>query len=230
VAALAWRRRFPHLFVGWFWYVGMLVPVIGLMQVGSHSMADRYTYLPHIGLCIFLSWGVAQLAVSWRHGSLVCGFASVLAVLVLMGMAWRQTSYWRDSEALWTRASACTARNYIAHYNLAKALSDRGQVDAAIAHYQKALEIKPDYAEAHNNLGLIFAGRRQSDEAIIHFQKALELKPDYASAHQNLGVVLTIQGRLDESIEHYRKALELKPDYVDARTNLDYALKMQRQP
>jgi protein O-mannosyl-transferase len=114
VAAQAWRRRFPYLFVGWFWYLGMFVPVIGLVQVGSHSMADRYTYLPQIGLCLAVTWGVTQIAVSRHYRRWVCGVASVLAVLVLMGIAWRQTSYWRDSETLFTHALACTANNYIA--------------------------------------------------------------------------------------------------------------------
>ena len=162
-AALVWRRRFPYLFVGWFWYLGMLVPVIGLVQVGSQAMADRYTYLPQIGLCMAVTWGVAQLAVSWRYRFRVCGAAAALAVLVLMGLAWRQTSYWRDSETLWTHTLACTARNFLAHYNLGVALAERGQVDAAIAHYQKALEIKPDYAEARNNLDLALRMRGQPD-------------------------------------------------------------------
>jgi len=127
-AALVWRRRFPYLFVGWFWYVGMLIPVIGLVQVGSHSMADRYTYLPQIGLCIAVTWGIAKLAVSWRYRFWVYGTAAALAVLVLMGLVWRQTSYWRDNETLWTHTLACNARNYLAHNNLGVALTGRGQV------------------------------------------------------------------------------------------------------
>jgi len=229
-AALVWRRRFPYLFVGWFWYVGMLVPVIGLIRVGLHSMADRYTYLPQIGLCIAVTWGVAQLAVSWRYRFRVYGALAALAVLVLIGLAWKQTSYWRDSEALWTRALASTVRNSPAHLNLGLALAGRGQVDAAITHYQKALELKPNSSNAHNNLGLALAQRGQVDEAIANFQKAVEIKPDYANAHQNLGVALEGRGQSDAAIAHYQRALELKPDYPDiTHNNLGSALARRGQ-
>jgi len=229
-AALVWRRRFPYLFVGWFWYVGMLVPVIGLVQVGLQSMADRYTYLPQIGLCIAVTWGVAQLAVSWRYRFRVYGAPAALAVLVLIGLAWKQTSYWRDSEALWTRALASTVRNSPAHLNLGLALAGRGQVDAAITHYQKALELKPSSSNAHNNLGLALAQKGQADEAIANFQKAVEIKPDYANAHQNLGVALEGRGQSDVAIAHYQRALELKPDYPDiTHNNLGSALARRGQ-
>jgi protein O-mannosyl-transferase len=223
-AALAWRRRFPYLFVGWFWYVGMLVPVIGLVQVGSHAMADRYTYLPQIGLCLSVTWGVAQLAASWRHRLWVCGAASTLAVLVLMGSAWRQTSYWRDSETLWTRTLACTKRNFPAHNNLGIALAGLGQIDAAIFHFQKALEIKPDDAETHYNLGIALAGRGQVDAAIAHYQKVLEIRPNSAEAHHNLGIALAGQGQIDAAIAHYQKALEIRPDSAEAHNNLGIVL------
>ena len=227
-AALVWRRRFPYLFVGWFWYVGMLVPVIGLVQVGLQSMADRYTYLPQIGLCIAVTWGVAQLAASWRHRFRVYGAVSALAVLVLMGLAWRQTSYWRDSETLWTHTLACTARNFLSHNNLGLVLAERGKVDEAIAHFQKAVELKPGYADAHQNLGVALAGRGQFDAAIPHYRKALELKPDYPDiTHNNLGIALARRGQFDAAIAHFQKALELKPDYADARNNLDLALRLR---
>jgi Tfp pilus assembly protein PilF len=223
-AAVIWRRRFPYLLVGWFWYVGMMVPVIGLVQVGSHAMADRYTYLPQIGLCMAVAWGVEQLTASWRHRRWVCGVASVLAVLVLTGLAWQQASYWRNSETLWTRTLACTAQNDVAHNNLGNTLADRGQADAAISHYRKALEIKPYDAVSHYNLGTVLKGTGQVDAAIAHFRKALEIKPDYAEAHNNLGNVLRGRGQIDEAIAHYQKALEIKPDDAEAHNNLGVAL------
>ncbi|MHB8907339.1 MAG: tetratricopeptide repeat protein [Syntrophales bacterium] len=219
-AALVWRRRFPYLFVGWFWYVGMLVPVIGLLQVGLQSMADRYTYLPEIGLCAAATWGVAQLAAFWRHRFWVYGTAAALTVLVLMGFAWQQTSYWRNSESLWSHTLDCTTENYVAHANFGLALAGRGQVDEAIAHYRKALKIKPDYVEAHNSLGLALVGRGQVDEAIAHYRKALEIKSDDIDTHNNLGIALAGRGQVDEAIAHYRKALEIKPDYVEAINNI----------
>ena len=223
-AALAWRRRFPYLFVGWFWYVGMLVPVIGLVQVGSHSMADRYTYMPQIGLCLSVTWGVAQLAASWRHRRRVCGVTSALVVLVLMGLAWRQTSYWQDSETLWNHALACTANNYIVHNNIGNTLVGLGRLDAAIAHYQKALEIKPEFAAAHNNLGNVLTEIGQFDAAVAHCQRALEIKPDFAAAHNNIGNALVGIGQVDMAIAHYRRALEIQPDYARAHYNLGNTL------
>ena len=229
IAVLVWRCRFPYLFVGWFWYVGMLVPVIGLMQVALHAMADRYTYLPQIGLCIALTWGVAQLIASWRHRRWVCGVASALVVPVLMGCAWRQTSYWRDSETLWTHTLACTSNNYIAHNSLGLVLADHGQIDAAIAHYQKAVEIKPDFAWAHTNLGTALAVRGQVDAATAHFRKAVEIKPDFAEAHTSLGIALAVRGQVDAAIAHFRKALEIKPDFAEAHAGLGNILAVRGQ-
>ncbi len=223
-AALVWRRRFPYLFVGWFWYVGMLVPVIGLVQVGLQSMADRYTYLPQIGLCLLITWGIAQIAAFKCHRRRMCGGASALAILVLMGLAWRQTSYWRNSETLWTRALACTERNYIVHHNLGIVLTGRGQVDAAIVQFQRALEIQPDYADAHTNLGVVLAGRGEFDAAIAHYLKALEIKPNDAKTHDNLGSALDSLGQFDAAIAHYQRALEIEPDSAEVHYNFGIAL------
>jgi tetratricopeptide (TPR) repeat protein len=217
-AALASRRRCPYLLVGWLWYVGMLVPVIGLVQVGKQAMADRYTYLPQIGLCVALAWAGAEVCRSWSRRWLVCGVTSIVALAVMM--AWRQTTFWQDSKTLWTHALACTSQNYVAHNDLGLEMHHRGRLDKAMAHYQQALEIKPDYAEAHFNLGNALAGRGQVASAIIHYQKALEIKPDYAEAHNNLAVALAGRGQGDSAIAHWQKALDVKPDYADAHNNL----------
>jgi protein O-mannosyl-transferase len=227
-AALVWRRRFPYLFVGWFWYVGMLVPVIGLLQVGSQSMADRYTYLPQIGLCLSVTWGGAQLAASGRYRRRACVAVSAAVVLILMGLGWRQTSYWRNSETLWIHTLDCTADNYEAHNSLGNVLTERGQFDAAIPHYQKALEIKPNYAAAHYNLGVVLSERGQNDAAVAHYLKALEIKPNYAEAHNNLGTALAERGQIDAAIAHFQKALEINPDYAGARDNLNLARRLRR--
>ena len=161
--ALACWRRYPYLLMGWLWYLGMLVPVIGLVQLGSQAMADRFTYLPQIGLCIALAWAATDVCRSLSYRRWLCGIVSALVLAVLMGCAWRQTSFWHDSETLWTHTLACTSQNSVAHNNLGNALAGRGQVDEAITHYQKALEIKPDYAEAHNNLGNALADCGQVD-------------------------------------------------------------------
>jgi tetratricopeptide (TPR) repeat protein len=218
------RRRCPYLLVGWLWHVGMLVPVIGIVQVGSQMMADRFTYLPQIGPCIALAWGLADVRRSWPSRRRLWGVGAALSLAFLMGCAWRQTTFWQDSETLWTHALACNSQNYVAHNDVGLVLADRGRLDQAMAHYQKALEIDPDYALAHYNLAVILAGRGQVDSAITHYQKALEIKPDYAHAYYNLAVVLADRGQVDSAITHYQKALEIKPDFAEAHNNLGNAL------
>ncbi len=228
-AALACRRRCPWLPVGWFWYLGMLVPVIGLVQVGGHSMADRYTYLPQIGLAVALAWGAKHVLGSWPRRDWLCGVVSALLVAVLMGCAWRQTSYWRDSETLWNRALDCTSRNALAHGNLGSALYKQGRVAEAIDHYREVLAITPDEVVANNNLGLALCREGLADEAVVPLRKALRLNPQYAEAHFNLGNALVLQEKLDEAMAEYRTALDLKPDYADARFNLGAVLYRRRR-
>jgi tetratricopeptide (TPR) repeat protein len=225
-ALLAWRRL-PYLFVGWFWYVGMLVPVIGLVQVGSQAMADRYTYLPQIGLCIALAWGAANVAIGWPYRRLAYSVGSVLLVVALMACTWRQTAFWRNSETLWTRASECTPRNALVDHNLGMALAGRNELDAAARYYRRALETKPDYALAHNNLAKVLERQGRKDEAIVEYGKAIESDPGYADAYNSLGVVLADRGRLDAAIAQFIEALAIKPD--DALTHNNLAKALERQ-
>jgi tetratricopeptide (TPR) repeat protein len=218
------RRRRPCFLTGWWWYLIMLAPVIGIVQVGAQARADRYTYLPQIGLYLLLAWAAADVCAGWRHRRVVLGGGSTVILVALIFCARAQTAYWRNSESLWTHTLACTADNFIGHNNLGNALLKMGQVDEAIVHFQKALEIKPDFAEAHNNLGNFLFQKGQVDEAIVHFQKALEIKPDYAVAHYNLGNALLKMGHVDEAIAHFQKALQINPDYAEAHNNLGYAL------
>ena len=224
LAALAYRRRYPYLLVGWLWFLGMLFPVSGVCQAGSQAMADRFTYLPHIGLYLALIWAVVDQCRSRPYRRWLYGIASALVLAILMGGAWRQTCFWCDSETLWTHSLACTGSNCVAHHNLGNALADRGEVDSAIAHYQEALEIKPDLAGAHNDLGNALAGRGQVDLAVAHYRQALKIKPDFAEAHNDLGKALAGRGEVDSAIAHYQKALEIKPDNELAYNNLGVAL------
>ena len=187
-------------------------------------MADRFMYLPQIGICVALVWGTAHVAGPWVCRRLPLAAIAVLVVAGSMVCAWQQTSHWRDSVRLWTHTLACPAKNPIAHNNLGLALADCGQIDGAIAHYRKALEIKPDHELAHNNLGLALASRGQLDEAIAHYRKALEIKPEYVHALYNLGNALAGRGQVDEAIAQYRKALKIKPDYAAAHHNLGNVL------
>jgi protein O-mannosyl-transferase len=221
---LVWRRRHPYLLVGWFWYLGMLVPVIGLVQVGSQAMADRYTYLTQIGLYVAVAWGGLHVVRTSAGRRRACAIAAGLALVLLAGSAWRQVSFWRDSETLWSHALSVTSRNHEAHNGLARALARRGQMDAAIAQYEEALAIKPDYVEAHNNLGNVLAGRGEHAAAITQYRMALRIKPDHAEAHNNLALALADGGQVDAAIAHYEKALALEPRFAEAHYNLGNAL------
>jgi len=222
--AVAARRKQPWFLIGWLWYLGMLVPVIGLIQVGLQARADRYTYLPQIGLYVLLTWAAVELCAGWRHRRAVLGGCAAIILVALIFCARVQTSYWRNSESLWTHTLACTPDNYIAHNNLGTDFFQKGSVDEAITHYQKALQIRPDSAEAHINLGSALLQKGSVDEAIAHYQKALQIRPDSAEAHNNLGSALLQKGSVDKAIAHYQKALQINPDYAEAHNNLGNAL------
>jgi len=223
-AAWAFRRTHPWLVVGWLWYLGMMIPVIGMVQISYYAHADRYTYLPQIGLYLMLTWTAADLCAGWRHRRVLLGGLSTVILVALIFCAHTQTLYWRNSEVLWAHTLACTSDNYIAHYNLGDALIKKRRMDEAIAHFQTALQIKPDYAEAHDNLGNALFQKGRVDEAITHYQTALQIRPDNAKAHNNLAIALFQTGRVNEAITHYQTALQIKPDYAEAHNNLGNAL------
>ncbi len=224
LGAVVWRRRFPYWFVGWFWYVGMLVPVIGLVQVGAHAMADRYTYLPGIGLLVALVWGAAQAVVSWPDRRVLCGVASALALMVLTACAWQQTSYWRDSETLWTRTLACTSHNPLALTNFGNYLKEHGHTDRAFALWEEAIAAYPTLPEANNSLGMALAEQGKWDAAIEHYKMALLGKPGYANALANLGNAMLERGDFDAAIAYFREALHNNPEFADAHNALGNAL------
>jgi protein O-mannosyl-transferase len=227
LAVPTWRRRCPYFFVGWFWYLGMLVPVIGLVQVGGQSMADRYTYLPQIGLAIGLAWGAKRVLALRPQRAWLGGVVGAATVAVLMGCAWQQTSHWRSSEALWSHAVQCDAQNARAYSNLAMALVRDGRVNEAIDCFNKSLEIAPDQAEIINNLGLALTDCGRLNEGIVQYEKALKLKPDLEDVNNNYGEALLQKGIIDEAIAHFEKALKVKPDFARAHHNLGMALAMR---
>jgi tetratricopeptide (TPR) repeat protein len=220
-------RRRPYLLTGWLWYLIMLVPVIGIVWVGTQSRADRYTYLPQIGLYLMLTWAAADLGASWRHRRLVLGSSATIILVALIYCAHQQTSYWRNSETLWTHTLACTTDNIIGHNNLGNELTRQGELDEAIAHYQTALQIKPDYAEAHYNLAEALVRKGGVDEAIFHYETALRIDPGYFDACNNLGNAFMRTGRVDEAIAHYQRALQIQPDSAGTQVNLGNALVRQ---
>jgi Tfp pilus assembly protein PilF len=230
-----WRRN-PYLPVGWFWYLGMLVPAIGLVQIGVHAMADRYMYLPQIGLCLALTWGVLDFVRSWPNRTLVCATTASLVVVALTACAAQQTTYWRDSESLWTHALRCTPPNNVAHSNLAAELFKQNRFSEAIPQYEAALKFDPSDAMSYCGLGnaLMRLAKLQKsveryEEAAAQYQQALKLQPDSIDAHCNLAKALAHLGRLDDAIAHYEAALKIAPDSADIRYNLDFVLRARAQ-
>jgi protein O-mannosyl-transferase len=222
--AIVWCRRRPYLFVGWFWYLGMLVPMIGLVQAGAMARADRYTYLSQIGLCIAVVWMAAEATAAWPRRRWMCSVASLLVLAGLMVGAWRQASYWVDSETLWKHTLACTSDNYLAHNNLGTALASERRLDEAIDNFRRALEIDPFYAMAHNNLGIALRRQGKKAEALAHFYQAVEADPNHADAQDNLGLAWQAQGRTDEAIAQFRRAAEIEPDTARYHGHLGDAL------
>jgi tetratricopeptide (TPR) repeat protein len=234
-AAIVFRRERSYVFTGWFWYLVMLVPVIGLVQVGEQGHADRYTYLPHIGLFVAVIWFAADVATVRRSRSRLAVNTAV-AVSVILALAWVafiQTSYWRNSETLWTHALAVTADNDVAHNNLGYLCVDSDKLDKAIWHFEAALRIRSGKRDPHYDVGSAFmqmnlanalARKGQSDEAIVHLEKAIKLQPYYADAYYNRGSVLFAKGRIDEAIADWEKTLQIQPSYADAHTALGNAL------
>jgi tetratricopeptide (TPR) repeat protein len=225
--AVAARHRCPYLPVGWFWFVGTLLPVIGLLQVGEQAMADRFTYIPSIGLFIALVWGSAELVRRWRLPAAVAAGATIAVLGALAATSSAQLAYWRDSSTLLAHAVNVTSSNWFAENNLGYALSDQGKVEEAIAHYQAALRIKPGYVDALNNLGYELFKQNRVDEAIAHFRAALQTWPDYLPVLNNLSEALLRQGKIEEATPYIDAALKASPDSAVAIHNLGTALALQ---
>jgi tetratricopeptide (TPR) repeat protein len=235
VLAIRWRKERPYILTGWFWYIGMLVPVIGLVQVGEQARADRYTHLPQIGLYLLIVWGVTNLvrpamirdfdSRSSATGSrpLNPGYGAIVAT-ILIALSWRafaQTSYWQNSETLWNHTLAVNPANDMAHTNLGYLFLRRSDFDQAISHFEKALEIRSSHAFGHykrgealieNNLAVALTHKGLLDEAIDHYEKAAKMRPDYGHAYLNLGSILLGKGRTDEAIALWRKAAATLPE------------------
>ena len=226
-AAVRLRGRWPYLMVGWFWYLVTLLPVIGLIQVGSQSMGDRFTYLSLIGLLITFAWGAGDLLASLRVHRLLVGASALAVVATCAGAARAQVGYWKDSETLWRRAVDVVPNNDLAHANLGLVLAAAGRLDEALAHFSEAVRIvgtpdprtgtgrgtpPPEYAALlHNQLGLLLGRQARWKEATVHFREVARLRPDSAEAHHALGQVLASDGHLDEAIRESREAIRLEP-------------------
>jgi tetratricopeptide (TPR) repeat protein len=220
--AIALRHKRPYLVTGWFWYLIMLLPVIGLIQVGSQGHADRYTYLPQIGLYILLAWAIPD-ALASPFQRRVLGATASVAIILLAWCAHIQASYWRNGESLWSHASAVTSENFIAHDGLGQFLLDHGRVDEAMDQFQVALNIAPKYPMARTNLGIALSKKGRADEAVTNFQTVLKDYPNDAKAYLNLGTALAKKGDVQSAIAAYKKALSIQSPYPSAHYNLGMA-------
>ena len=229
IAAIAWRRKHPAFLTGWFWYVGMMAPVIGFIPLGREGHADRYTYLPQIGLYIAVAWMCADACARLRLPRLIPAASMGLAVAVLGLCAHTQVSYWRNDESLWSHVLEVMPDNAFAHNSLGLDLASDGDADGAIAHYREALAVQPDYPEARTNMGNALFDKGDVEGAIVQYEEALKTNPRYPDAHNNLGHALLQNGQVGESIAECRKALAIDPDYVEALNNLGNALATNRE-
>jgi len=219
------RKRLPYLIVGWLWFLGTLVPVIGLVQIGSHAMADRYTYIPLIGLFIMFAWGMHEIMNRLHLSKIFCSTSMAVLVLILASVSWIQVQYWQNATTLFRHAVAVTKNSYLGHNNLGAALARKGQIAEAVYHYQEALKVKPDYAEAYFNMGSALAHLCRYGEAIRWYEKALQYNPLFVEAYNNKGIACAQTGKITEAIACFQTALRLKPGYTEARRNMDIALR-----
>lgn len=225
--ACRFRQRFPYVLIGWLWFLGTLVPVIGIVQAGAVAMADRFTYIPSIGLFIIIAWGIKDflsIHPSYRWGLVL---ACISAVIVLSALCHIQVQHWKDSITLFQHALNVQEDNFLAHGCLGAAFIQQGNPEQAEKHLRRALEINPGYPEALNDLGTILTDAGKYQEAILHFSNALTLNPNYAEAHNNLALTLTYMNRFPEAIEHYKIAIALNPRSSNALNNLGAALAQQ---
>ncbi len=222
ITALAiWQRnRRPYLLMGWLWYVGMLVPVIGLVQVGEQAYADRYTYVPLTGFFIAIAWWVGERLQDLPHGRILAVTLFILCPVSCLLATSRQLQYWRNSEILFRRALAVTARNYAAHNNLGISLFKAGKLKEARAHFEASLDILPDYELARLNLGRVLFEQGDPEGAAKQYLAILNFKPDSVESLYNLGTPLSSMGRYDEAIATYKKAIAINPGHTNAHYNL----------
>lgn len=222
VVAVRWRRLLPFVFVGWTWYLVTLVPVLGLVQVGSQAMADRYTYIPLIGLFLAIAWGAPELVSPKRTRPLAVAAVAIVAALSVC--AWYQAGYWRNSTALAEHALAAMPDNYVAHFVLGKALADKGRTDEAVEHYRTALSINPNCEAACAALGGVLLDRGDVAGAVEHLRRATRISPGTAIYHANLGRALMDSGDLEGAVYEIKEALRRSPRLIAARNNLAYTL------
>ncbi|HVO67483.1 MAG TPA: tetratricopeptide repeat protein, partial [Syntrophales bacterium] len=213
-------NKFPYLPVGWLWYLGTMVPVIGIVQAGAQAMADRYTYIPLIGVFVMIVWGLPELAKTWRHQRIMLGILAGFIITMMVIGSWLQVRYWHESVTLFQHALDVTPQNATAHNNLGTAFREKGDMDKAIFHYMEAARIDPKDPKPYYNIGEVLAQRGEIKGAIPYFQKALDIKPDFLKARYNLGLAFMQMGDLEQASQHFRETIRIMPADKEANLNM----------
>ncbi len=223
-AAIATMKRWPFLLVGWLWFLGTLVPVIGLVQVGSQAMADRYTYIPYIGLFIAVVWGISECERSAKGTQIPAAASAVVVLAGCASLTVFQLQFWQNSLTLFTHALAVTNDNAPANNNLGTALAAAGKREEALAHYQKAVDIDPNNAHYQNNLATALARADQPDKAIEHYLAAVRIDPQFAAVYSNLGQMFSAKRQFDAALTNFNEAVRLNPTDASLRFTTGLAL------
>jgi len=223
IFVIGFGRKQKYLLVGWFWFIGTLIPVIGLVQVGGQALANRYTYISYIGLFIMIAWGLPELLSKWPQRKIALGLSMVIVLTILGICAHQQLSYWNNGTSLFTHAIKVTQDNYFAHYGLGISYKNLGCHQDAIESYKQAIKIRPDYDEAYNDLGISYFILGRYQDAIEAYKQAIRINPDLAKAYNNLGNAYTNLGRYQDAIEAYKPAIRINPDLAEAHYNLGTA-------
>ncbi|MEN6320313.1 MAG: tetratricopeptide repeat protein [Syntrophaceae bacterium] len=233
------RKKYPYLIVGWLWYLGSLLPVIGLIHAWGHEIADRYTYLPLIGIFIMMSWGIRELVSLLPKRQTFISFFIGLYLVLLMVLSWHQVSFWQNSDTLWKHTLEITNGNFLFHYNLGSDLAKKGDMDGAIREYKSAITYSQENAvihkdlaitfnaSVHNNLAIALMSKGDHNNALKEFMTVIHLKPDHAGAYNNIAMLLYAQGNISGAIPYFREAIGLQPSFANAHFYLAMALKKQ---
>jgi tetratricopeptide (TPR) repeat protein len=220
-------RSRPYALVGWLWYLGMLVPVIGVIQVGEQARADRYTYVPLVGIFIVVAWGVMELATRRRVADRLLWATGTLVVLALASASWMQAQTWHDSGALWTHAIAVTTDNDRAYNGLGAEVGNHGDLDRAIVDFREAIRINPTFADAYENLAVALSAEGKPAEALPDYAEAIRLQPGFVAAHNHYAAALTAVGRLDDAIREHHASLAIDPQQAGEEAELGIALERE---
>jgi protein O-mannosyl-transferase len=223
-AAIWVPRRLPYATVGWLWYLGTMIPVIGIVQVGEQAMADRYTYVPLIGLFVMIAWAIPEFTRTWHYRTSIYAICAGFILSALMYTTSIQLQHWQNSVTLFEHTLKNTSNNYSAHYSMGNALRDNGRIEEAVAHYTEALRINPVHPEIHFNLGNILSRQGKFDEAIMHYMKAIQVSPNDADAYNHLGTAQVSQGKIRDAVITLTRAIEIDPNKSASYNNLGAAL------